>query len=71
MGKSFREIRLHKDKSPQEFSCHLIHREKDYVVLRYVSPRQAIIDDTQIEKGSTTIAHYWQNRNYVLWKNYE
>ena len=68
MERSFREIRLHRDKSPQEFLCHLIHKEKDYVVLRYLSPRPATIDDIQIEKGSTTIAHYWQTRNYVLWK---
>ena len=67
MERPFREIRLHRDKPPQEFLCHLIYQEKDYVVLHYVSPESARINDIHIRKGTTTIAHYWQNRNYVLW----
>ena len=63
----FKEIRLHKDKPPQEFSCRLLHREKDYLVLYYYVHNPVRIKDIQIEKGSSTIAHYWQNRNYVLW----
>jgi len=68
MENSFKEIWLHKDKSPQEFLCHLIYQEKDYVVLRYVSLKPAKFNNIHIKKGSTTIAHYWQNMNYVLWK---
>ena len=64
----FKEIRLHKDKPPQEFLCHLLHQEKDYLVLRYRSTYAARIDTIQIEKGSTTIAHYWKDRHYILWK---
>lgn len=68
MESSFKEIRLHKGKSPQEFLCHLLHQEKDYVVIRYLSPCSAKINDIFIRKGSTTIAHYWGKRNYVLWE---
>ena len=68
MKKSFKEIRLHRGKPPQEFLCHLLHQEKDYLVLRYVNPSSAKINDIHIKKGSITIAHYWKHRNYILWK---
>lgn len=68
MKKVFKEIRLHRGKPPQAFSCHLLHQERDYLVLRYVNPKSAKINDVHIKKGSTTIAHYWTYRNYILWK---
>lgn len=68
MERAFKEIRLHRGKPPQEFPCHLLHQEKDYIVLRYVNPSSAKINDIHIKKGSITIAHYWKNRNYILWK---
>ena len=68
MENPFKEIRLHKDKPTQEFSCQLLHRENDSVVLYYQVQSPARIKDIKIEKGSSTIAHYWTNRNYVLWK---
>jgi len=68
MENDFTEIRLHKEKPPQEFSCRLLHREKDSVVLYYPVQSPARIKGILIEKGSSTIAHYWTNRNYVLWK---
>jgi len=68
MENPFKEIRLHKDKPTQEFSCQLLHRENDSVVLYYQVQSHARIKDIKIEKGSSTIAHYWTNRNYVLWK---
>ena len=68
MENTFKEIRFHKDKPPQEFSCRLLHREKDYLVLYYHVHNPVKIKDIEIEKGSSTIAHYWKDRNYVLWK---
>jgi hypothetical protein len=68
MENNFKEIRLHKEKPPQEFSCRLLHREKDSVVLYYYIHSPVKIKDIEIEKGSSTIAHYWKDRNYVLWK---
>jgi len=65
---AFKEIRLHKDKPPQEFSCRLLHREKEYLVLYYHVHSPVMIKHIAIEKGSSTIAHYWTNRKYVLWK---
>lgn len=68
MVRSFKEIRLHKDKPLQEFLCDLLHREENYVVLRYTCLSPANIDGINIAKGSITIAHYWKYRNYILWK---
>ena len=68
MENNFKEIRLHKEKPHQEFSCRLLHREKDSVVLYYHIHSPVKIKDIEIEKGSSTIAHYWKDRNYVLWK---
>ena len=68
MENPFTEIRLHKAKPPQEFLCRLLHREKDGVVLHYPIRTPVRVGDTAIEKGSSTFAHYWTNRNYVLWK---
>lgn len=64
----FKEIRLHKNKPPQEFLCSLLFRIDDYLVLAFKSPTSTRINGRLIEKGSTTIAHYWSNRNYTLWK---
>ena len=68
MENPFTEIRLHKAKAPQEFLCRLLHREKDSLVLFYPIRSPVRVADTEIEKGSSTFAHYWTNRNYVLWK---
>ena len=68
MSTPFKEIRLHKNKAPQEFLCSLLFRTNDYLVLAFQSPASSRINGRLIEKGSTTIAHYWSNRNYTLWK---
>lgn len=48
--------------------CELLHREANYLVLRYRLKSTATINGIPIKQGSTTIAHYWKNRNYSLWK---
>ena len=68
MSEPFKEIRLHKNKSPQEFLCTLLHRTRDYLVIAFHSHTSSRINGRLVEKGSTTIAHYWTNRNYTLWK---
>jgi hypothetical protein len=67
MKRTFREIRLHSDKPPQEFFCDLLHQEEKYAVLRYRSAEPYAFGPVVIEKGSVTIAHYWEDRNYILW----
>jgi hypothetical protein len=67
MKRKFRELRLHSDKPPQEFLCDLLHHEEKYAVLRYRSAEPYAFGPAVIEKGSITIAHYWEERNYILW----
>ena len=67
MQRFFREIRLHSEKPPQEFLCDLLHQEEKYAVLRYVTPGSNTVGAITIKKGSVTIAHYWEDRNYILW----
>ena len=68
MSTPFREIRLHKNKAPQEFVCRLLFRTNNYLVLAFQSPTSSWLNGRLIEQGSTTIAHYWSNRDYTLWK---
>ena len=67
MERSFQEIRLHKAKPPQLFECDLLHEENGHLVLRYIVSDVYTIDGTTLEKGTVTIAHYWEDRNYILW----
>jgi predicted RNA-binding protein associated with RNAse of E/G family len=67
MKRTFREIRLHSHKPPQEFLCDLLHQEEKFAVLRYRSAAPYAFGPVVIEKGTVTIAHYWEDRNYILW----
>jgi len=67
MKRNFWEIRLHSDKPPQEFLCDLLHQGDKQVVLRYISSNVYTVGTITVEKGTVTIAHYWEDRNYILW----
>jgi len=64
----FLEIKRHKNKPDQQFRCTLLHMEPGHAVLRYVSDEPGRIADMHIAPGSTTVAHYWTNRPYVVWR---
>jgi hypothetical protein len=64
------EIKVHKNKETQRFRCSLLHREAGYLVLSYHADKPGRIQDIIIPPGSTTIAHYWAGRGYVLWRMY-
>jgi hypothetical protein len=68
---NFLEIKRHKNKPDQQFACELLHREQGYAVLRYQSDEPGLISDIPIPPGSTTIAHYWQDRFYVAWRMFD
>ena len=67
----FLEIKHHKNKPEQRFNCELLHRESGYAVLRYVAETSGQIADMSIAPGSTTVAHYWQDRPYVAWRMFD
>jgi predicted RNA-binding protein associated with RNAse of E/G family len=64
------EIKVHKNKETQRFRCRVLRREADYLVLSYHADKPGRIKDIVIPAGSTTIAHYWTGRGYVLWRMY-
>jgi hypothetical protein len=68
---NYLEIKRHKYKPEQHFKCELLHQETGYAVLRYVAHKAGQIADMCIAPGSTTIAHYWQQRPYVVWRMFD
>ena len=65
------EVKIHKNKQTQRFSCRLLLREQGHMILFYKSSAEGKIADIVIKKGSSTIAHYWTGRGYVLWRMYD
>jgi len=65
------EIKRHKNKPDQQFHCELLHLEPGYAVLLYASEKSGLIADIHIPAGSTTIAHYWQEKPYVIWRMFD
>jgi predicted RNA-binding protein associated with RNAse of E/G family len=65
------EVKVHKNKETQRFHCQVLHREKSYIILQYKSATEGKIDDIIIDKGSSTIAHYWKERGFVLWRIFD
>jgi predicted RNA-binding protein associated with RNAse of E/G family len=68
---NYLEIKRHKNKPEQQFHCELLHRESGYAVLRYVAKQSGLIADMAIAPGSTTVAHYWHDRPYVVWRMFD
>jgi hypothetical protein len=66
--KKIEEIKRHKNKPEQRFLCDLALRDQDHIVLVYHAASAGRIADIDIAPGSTTIAHYWQDGGYVLWR---
>jgi hypothetical protein len=71
MPADYLEIKRHKNKPEQQFACELLHREPGYAVLCYSSNEPGLIADIRIAPQATTIAHYWQNRSYVVWRMFD
>jgi len=64
------EIKEHKNKETQRFRCTVLHREANYLVVSFHSEKEGNIKDIIIPSGSTTIAHYWKDSGYVVWRMY-
>ena len=62
------EIKEHKNKETQRFLCAVLHREANYLVVSFHSEKEGNIRDIVIPFGSATIAHYWTDRGYVVWR---
>ena len=66
----FEEVKINKNKPTQRFACELLHRGEGFVILKYISTTLGKIHDITIRQGATTIAFYWSDRGYVLWRMY-
>ena len=62
------EIKEHKNKETQRFFCTVLHRDANYLVASFHAEKEGNIKDIVIPSGSTTIAHYWTDRGYVVWR---
>lgn len=68
--KMVQERKRHITKPDEFYWCQELHREARYLVLRYEVTRAARLGSIDIPAGSHTLAHYWENRGYVLWEMY-
>jgi hypothetical protein len=62
------EIKIHKNKGTQCFLCTVVRRDAGYLVISFHSDKEYRINDIIIPRGSTTMAHHWTDRGYVLWR---
>ncbi len=64
----FRELKRHLNKPDEIYVCDLLCRGTDWVILRYVSKRDWTVSKTHLPSGTTTLAFYRAQANFVLWR---
>lgn len=62
------ERKRHLQKPDEFYWCAEVHREPDYLVLRYDVTTDSRLGPTIIPAGSVTFAHYRPGVPYVLWE---
>ena len=62
------EIKRHLNKPDETYLCDLLKRNRDYVIVKYVSDRSGRVGAVTFDAGSTTFAYYKNGMGYVLWK---
>lgn len=65
---NFEETKRHLDKPTQIFTCELVQRGENWVVLKYVSDRSWQISDVVLPAGTCTLAYYQIGADCVVWK---
>ena len=68
----FREIKHHYNKPTETYGCEVLYQDERQVVLKYVSEDAWDHPGIGIEfpVGTITIAAYWAERGYCVWKMY-
>ena len=64
----FVETKRHVNKATQTYSCDVLKRAKDWVILQYVSSRSWHIANTDLPVGTRTLAYYEVGANWVVWR---
>lgn len=62
------EVKKHKNKPDQRFTCEVMQRQEDRLVVRYRAAEAGRVAGIDIPAGSITIAHYRQGQGFVLWR---
>jgi len=65
---TIQELKRHKNKPDERFSCTLLAYGADHTVLWYRAPTPGAVRNILLPAGTSTIAHYWNDRAYVLWR---
>jgi len=65
---SFVETKRHLNKPTQTYTCDLVQRGEDWVVLKYVSDRAWQISDVVLPSGTCTLAYYKVGADCLVWK---
>jgi predicted RNA-binding protein associated with RNAse of E/G family len=62
------EIKNHLNKPVERYTCDLLKRDGDVVILKYVSDRSGRLAGVFFDSGSITYAIYRSGEGHVLWK---
>ena len=62
------EIKRHLNKPDESYRCDLLERDRDWIIVKYVSERPGRVGSVTFDAGSTTFAHYRTGSGYVIWK---
>ena len=62
------EVKHHLNKPTERYRCRVLEREPGHLVVSYRTERDWRVGEAEIPAGSVTVAHYWSDRRYVLWR---
>jgi protein associated with RNAse G/E len=62
------EIKRHLNKPDESYLCDLLERDRNWIIVKYVSDRPGRVGSVTFDAGSTTFAYYRTGMGYVIWK---
>lgn len=66
--KPVKEVKRHKNKPDESFMCNALLSGSEHTVLWYRASRPGAVRDILLPAGTCTVAHYWHQCGYVLWR---
>jgi predicted RNA-binding protein associated with RNAse of E/G family len=64
---TFVEVKIRPDGTRQAFTCELVARSANGVVLRYVTRTPWRVDDLELRPGTVTYGYFWADRPYNVY----
>jgi protein associated with RNAse G/E len=62
------ETKRHLNKPDESYLCDLLKRNRDWIIVKYVSEWPGKVGAVTFDTGSTTFAYYRTGMGYVIWK---